>query len=60
MVTATKPISTLQGLNKIDFLSIGEEPFWNKVETPEIHMHKIHVYPAKFPSLIAKKAFEYA
>jgi methylase of polypeptide subunit release factors len=23
-------------------------------------MHKIHVYPAKFPSLIAKKAFEYA
>lgn len=60
MITATKPISTLKGLNKIDFLSIGEEPFWNKVETPEIRMHKIHVYPAKFPSLIAKKAFEYA
>jgi len=60
MVTATKPISTLKGLNKIDFLSIKEDPFWNKVETPEIRMHKMHVYPAKFPSLIAKKAFKYA
>jgi methylase of polypeptide subunit release factors len=60
MVTATKPISTLRGLNRIDFINIDEEPFWNKVDTPEIRMHKIHVYPAKFPSLIAKKAFEYA
>ena len=60
MFTATKPISTLKGLNKIDFLSISEEPFWNTITTPEIRMHKIHVYPAKFPSLIAKKAFEYA
>jgi methylase of polypeptide subunit release factors len=60
MVATTKPISTLKGLNKIDFLSIGEEPFWNTITTREIRMHKIHVYPAKFPSLIAKKAFEYA
>jgi methylase of polypeptide subunit release factors len=60
MVAATRPISTLRGLNRIDFLDIGEEPFWNTITTPEIRMHKIHVYPAKFPSLIAKKAFEYA
>jgi len=60
MVTTTKPISTLKGLNKIDFLGIEESFFWNTIDTPEIRMHKIHVYPAKFPSLIAKKAFEYA
>lgn len=60
MVTTARPISTLQGLNRIDFLEIDEAPFWNEVDSPEIRMHKIHVYPAKFPSLIAKKAFQYA
>jgi len=60
MVIATKPINTLTKLNGIDFLGIEESSFWNNVDTPEIRIHKIHVYPAKFPSLIAKKAFEYA
>jgi hypothetical protein len=60
MVATRRPISTLRGLNKIDFINVAEEPFWNTADTPEIRMHKIHVYPAKFPSLIAKKAFEYA
>lgn len=60
MIARSRPISTLKGLNKIDFLEIDEAPFWNQVDTPEIRMHKIHVYPAKFPSLIAKKAFQYA
>jgi methylase of polypeptide subunit release factors len=60
MVATARPISTLKGLNKINFIDIDESPFWNEADTPEIRMHKIHVYPAKFPSLIAKKAFEYA
>jgi methylase of polypeptide subunit release factors len=60
VVTTTKPISSLRGLNKIDFLGIEESHFWNDITMSEIRMHKIHVYPAKFPSLIAKKAFEYA
>ena len=53
-------ITTQRGLNKINFLEIEEIPFWNTAEEEEIRMHKIHVYPAKFPSLIAQKAFEYA
>ncbi|MDP2815003.1 MAG: DNA adenine methylase [Erysipelotrichaceae bacterium] len=60
MVTTAKSIKTFQNLNEIDFLSILEEPFWSNTETLEIRLHKIHVYPAKFSSLIAKKAFEYA
>lgn len=60
MVVASRPISTLKRLNRIDFISIDESPFWNETDSPEIRMHKIHVYPAKFPSLIAKKAFQYA
>lgn len=54
-------LTTLKGLNsKVDFLKISEDSFWNDVTEPEIRMHKLHVYPAKFPSLIAKRAFEYA
>ena len=34
--------------------------FWNQSESDELTMHKIHVYPAKFPSLIVERAFEYA
>ncbi len=53
-------ISTLEELNEIDFDSIEEDPFWNSGEQKELLIHKVHVYPAKFPSLIAQKSFEYA
>lgn len=56
----TKPISTIDGINKIDFSKIDESTFWNSSNTEELKIHKIHAYPAKFPSLIARKAFEYA
>jgi len=55
-----KPIVTQEDLKKIDFLKIKENPFWNETTEKEVRIHKIHVYPAKFPSLIAQKAFEYA
>jgi len=53
-------ITTQRGLNRTDFLTIQESPFWNDASDREIRMHKIHAYPAKFPSLIAKQAFAYA
>ncbi|MCI2068581.1 MAG: class I SAM-dependent methyltransferase [Bacilli bacterium] len=33
---------------------------WSNPDTKEHKMHSIHQYPAKFPSFIASKAFEYA
>lgn len=54
-----KPISTIQELEQLNFDLIPEDEFWNAGEQKELLIHKVHVYPAKFPSLIAQKAFEY-
>ena len=55
-----KPISTIQELEQLNFDLILEDEFWNTGEQKELLIHKVHVYPAKFPSLIAQKSFEYA
>lgn len=55
-----KIISTIKELDKIDFDTIEEDEFWNVGDQKESLIHKVHVYPAKFPSLIAQKSFEYA
>lgn len=39
---------------------IAVEDEWNFSNDVELTMHSIHTYPAKFPSFIAKKAFDYA
>lgn len=42
----------------MDALPVSE--FWSKAENPEFNLHKIHAYPAKFPSLLVSKSFEFA
>lgn len=54
-----KTISTIQELEQLNFNLIPEDEFWNTGEQKELLIHKVHVYPAKFPSLIAQKSFEY-
>ena len=39
---------------------LEENPFWNKSSEPELKVHRIHAYPAKFPAFIATKAFQFA
>lgn len=53
-------ITNFQKLNLINFDEMKEDVFWNSGISRESLIHKVHVYPAKFPSLIAQKAFEYA
>ena len=53
-------INTIRQLKKIDFDLIPEDEFWNNGEEKELGIHKVHVYPAKFPSLIAQKSLVYA
>ena len=43
-----------------NFNTIPVSKFWNTNEAPEIKMHRIHAYPAKFPSLVVSKSIEYA
>ena len=47
-------------LKKIDFESIPIDSYWNVGDENELKMHRIHTYPAKFPSFITTKALEYA
>ncbi len=62
MDSALKGIKILnkKQLNKINFEEILVNEYWNNDEKKELLMHKIHIYPAKFPAFIAQKAFDYA
>lgn len=42
------------------FHRVREKSTWNAPKSKELKMHKIHLYPAKFPSLIISKSLEYA
>ncbi|MZQ99470.1 MAG: class I SAM-dependent methyltransferase [Acidaminobacter sp.] len=46
--------------NELDFESIQEDPYWSLGDEKELKVHRIHAYPAKFPSFITTKAIEYA
>lgn len=39
---------------------IDQDNSWTSSQKPELLMHSIHSYPAKFPALIANQAIEYA
>jgi adenine-specific DNA methylase len=52
-------ISSIKELEKINFEEIEEDEFWNQSEQKELYIHKVHVYPAKFLSLIAQKDIKY-
>lgn len=43
-----------------NFNTIPVSKFWNTAKEKEIRMHKIHAYPAKFPSLVVTKSIEFA
>lgn len=53
-------INSISELDKLNFDLIQEDEFWNSRDEKETKIHKVHIYPAKFPSLIAQKAFTYA
>lgn len=44
----------------INLENIEIDEYWNFGNTAEHKVHKIHTYPAKFPSFITQKALEYA
>lgn len=52
-------IVTMSDIHLMDFSSIPIDDYWNIGEERENKMHRIHAYPAKFPSFITTKALQY-
>lgn len=50
--------SISESIKNFDYIKTDE--YWNFGEKDEDKMHRIHTYPAKFPSFITIKALEYA
>lgn len=53
-------MNSVQEENDLLGYKISTDPFWDSSEERERKMHKIHSYPARFPSLITTKSLEYA
>ena len=51
-------INDIECIKEIDRMDMGGE--WNYGDVSELIMHRVHSYPAKFPSFIASKSFDYA
>jgi len=47
-------------IHEFNFESVLIDPLWNTGQEKEHMMHRIHSYPAKFPSFITTKALGYA
>lgn len=50
----------IENTKRFDLDTIPIDPFWNVGDEKELRMHRIHAYPAKFPSFITTKALQYA
>lgn len=53
-------IHTLADALAYNIYEVQVEDYWNLGEVPELKMHSIHAYPAKFPAFIAKNAIHLA
>jgi len=53
-------MKTITNLRKETFNSVKVDPFWNTGNEPELEIHKIHAYPARFPAFITTKALQFA
>ena len=51
---------TIENISKFNFDNVPIDTFWNTGDKKELKMHRIHAYPAKFPSFITTKALEFA
>ena len=50
----------IDNVGQTNFETIPIDPFWNTGSEKEHKMHRIHAYPAKFPSFITTKALDFA
>jgi hypothetical protein len=53
-------LTDADAVSQIGLHDLEENSFWNSGGTPELRRHRIHAYPAKFPSFITTKALQFA
>lgn len=53
-------IRTIEDALNYDISKVQIEECWNLGDEPELKIHSIHAYPAKFPAFIASKAIQMA
>ena len=51
---------SIKNIKKTNFDKIPIDPFWNTGDEKELKIHRIHAYPARFPSFITTKALDFA
>ncbi len=49
-----------KNIQKFDLESLPVDPSWNADKVTELKIHKIHLYPARFPAFMTRMALEYA
>ena len=49
----------IKDLQTFNFEEVAIDPFWNNSQDREMKIHRIHSYPAKFPSFITTKALDF-
>jgi DNA modification methylase len=45
---------------RASLFQLKENSFWSTAHAPELKLHRIHAYPAKFPAFIPTKALQFA
>ena len=53
-------MQSCNNLKELNNININPDSRWNKDDSNSLLMHSVHVYPAKFPPIIADEAFLYA
>lgn len=53
-------IHSIEDALEYDISKVKVEEYWNLGDVPELKIHSIHAYPAKFPAFIASKAIQLA
>lgn len=53
-------LSNPDDVARAGFLQLNENQFWSTGREPELKLHRIHAYPAKFPAFIPTKAMQFA
>ena len=56
----TTIVRSIEDAVHYEISQVQVEEYWNLGDTPELKIHSIHAYPAKFPAFIASKAIQLA
>ena len=60
MIGEYQRLTNADAVARIGLDDLEDNRFWNSGGTPELRLHRIHAYPAKFPAFITTKALHFA